>query len=296
MKEIVILSGKGGAGKSTITASLGTILSRDYKVVMADADVDLPNLELFFHAAERESKEISTSEKAFIDYEKCTGCLQCVEACRFSSVVASDNNPLVILYSCEGCGSCAVICPEDAIAIKKVINGSIIISDTGNMVIVSGKLNIGESSSGGIVDAVRKTAGIEAERLNADLIMTDGPPGIGCPVISSMKGCSYIIAVTEPTPAALNDLKRLAEVIEHFRIPSGLVINKSDIHPGGIRAIRDFAQINTISFLSEIPYDIHIPKAIAEARPVVAAYPEAPSSIALGILADTLKNIIEESD
>jgi MinD superfamily P-loop ATPase len=296
MKEIVILSGKGGVGKSTITASLGTILSKDYKVVMADTDVDLPNLGLFFPAAERESKEIATSEKAFIDYEQCTGCLQCVDVCRFSSMVASDNNPLVISYSCEGCGACAVICPADAIAIKKVMNGSIIISDANNMVIVSGELSIGESSSGGIVDEVRKTARKEAERLNADLIMTDGPPGIGCPVISSMKGSSYVIAVTEPTPAALNDLERLAEVIHYFNIPSGLVINKSDMHPGGIQTIKHFVQRNIISVLSEIPYDIHILKAIAEARPVVTAYPEAPSSIAIRILADKLKNIIKESD
>jgi MinD superfamily P-loop ATPase len=296
MKEIVILSGKGGVGKSTITASLSTILSKDYKVVMADTDVDLPNLGLFFNTADRESREISTSEKALIDYERCTGCLQCVDVCRFSSMGVSDDMPLVISYSCEGCGACAVICPEDAIAIKKVMNGSIIISDTNNMVIVSGELSIGESSSGGIVDEVRKTARREAERLNADLIVTDGPPGIGCPVISAMKGSSYVIAVTEPTPAALNDLKRLSEVVDHFQIPSGLVINKSDIHPGGIQTIKDFAQRNAISVLSEIPYDIHVPKAIAEAMPVVAAYPGAPSSIALKILADKLKSIIKESD
>jgi MinD superfamily P-loop ATPase len=294
MKEIVILSGKGGVGKSTITASLGTILSKEYKVIMADTDVDLPNLGLFFRAAERGSKEISTSEKAFVDYEKCTGCLQCVDACRFSSIVASNNNPLVISYSCEGCGACAVVCPEGAIAIRKVLNGSIVISDANNMVIVSGELSIGESSSGGIVDEVRKTARKEAEILNADLIVTDGPPGIGCPVISSIKGSSYVIAITEPTPAALNDLRRLAEVIDHFQIPSGLVINKSDIHPGGIQAIKDFAETNNISILSEIPYDIHIPEAIVEAKPVVAAYPEAPSSIAIRILADKLKSIIKE--
>jgi MinD superfamily P-loop ATPase len=296
MKEIAILSGKGGVGKSTITASLGTVLSKDCKVVMADTDVDIPNLELFFHASERGAKEVSTSEKAFINYEQCTGCLQCVDVCRFFSMLVSNDKPLVISYSCEGCGACGIICPEDAITIKKVVNGSIIISDAGNMVIVSGELNIGESSSGGIVDAVRKTAGIEAERLNAELIMIDGPPGIGCPVISAMKGCGYIVAVTEPTPAALNDLGRLAEVIGHFQIPYGLVINKSNIHPAGVQAIRGFAETNTVPVLSEIPYDIHIPKAIAEGSPVVDAFPEAPSSIALGILADKLKNIIEDSD
>jgi len=294
MKDIVILSGKGGVGKSTITASLGTILSEDYKVVMADTDVDEPNLELFFDAVQRESKEISTSEKAFIVYAKCTGCLQCIDVCKFSSLIVSKDKPLVVSYSCEGCGACTIICPEDAIEIKRVINGKITVSDMNETVIVSGELNIGESSSGGIVDEVKKTARKEAERLNALLIITDGPPGIGCPVISSMKDSNYVIAVTEPTPAALNDLHRVTEVISHFKIPFGLVINKSDIYPIGIQAIKDFAKINNSPILSEIPYDVHIPKAIAQAMPVVTACPKAPSSVTMIKLANKLKDIIKK--
>jgi MinD superfamily P-loop ATPase len=288
MKEILILSGKGGVGKSTITASLGMTLSKDYKVVMADADVDEPNLALFFNSRERESKGIYTSEKAFINYEQCTGCLRCIDICRFSSMAVSGDIPLVVPYSCEGCGACAVICPEDAIGIECVLNGRITVLDVNETVIISGELNVGESSSGRIVDEVKKTARKEAEGLNADFIVTDGPPGIGCPVISSMKGSDYIIAVTEPTPAALNDLKRVTEVINHFKIPCGLVINRSDMHHAGIRAIEDFAQNNAFFILSEIPYDRHIPKAIARASPVVAAYPEAPSSFVIEKLANKL--------
>jgi MinD superfamily P-loop ATPase len=296
MNDIVILSGKGGVGKSAIAASLGMLLSRDYRLIMADADVDDPNLELFFATSLRETEEISTSEKAFIDYQKCTYCLQCGDVCRFSSINVSEGKPLIISYSCEGCGACAVVCPEDAIEIKNVFNGRISVSDLDDFVIVSGELSIGESSSGGIVDEVKKRARQEAERLNADLILTDGPPGIGCPVISSIKDSNYVIAVTEPTPAALSDLKRVSEVIGHFRIPLGLVVNKSSLYPGGIQAIMDFAEKRTISLLSEIPYDAYVPKAIAEAKSVVTAYPDSPSSTALRMLAEKLKSIIDELD
>jgi MinD superfamily P-loop ATPase len=293
MKEIVIVSGKGGVGKTTIASSLGLTLSRDYKVVMADTDVDEPNLALFFNARERKSRGIYTSEKAFIDYDQCTGCLRCSDVCRFSSLIVSDDMPLVIPYSCEGCGACAVICPEVAIGIKRVRNGRIAVSDDNETVIVSGELNIGESSSGRIIDEVKKVAREEAARINADLIVTDGPPGIGCPVISSIKDSDYIIVVTEPTPAALNDMIRVTEVINHFKIPCGLVINKSDIHPAGTTAIKDFAGGNAYCILSAIPYDMHIPKAIARASPVITAYPDAPSSLVIGELANKLIGVIE---
>ena len=292
MKEIVIVSGKGGVGKTTIAASLGTLLSKFYKVVMADTDVDEPNLALFFNAVERDSREMSASEKAFIDYEKCTGCLKCVDVCRFSAMIQSDDTPNVVPYSCEGCGACAIICPEDAIRIRGVFNGRIAVSAIDEMILVSGELNIGESSSGRIVDEVKKEARNEAERLNADFILTDGPPGIGCPVISSMKDSDYIIAVTEPTPAALSDLKRVTEVIHHFKIPCGLVINRSDMSPAGIEAIKDFAGENDIFILSEIPSDMYIPEAIAKASPVIAAYPEAPSSLVIRELANKLVGVI----
>ncbi len=296
MKEIVILSGKGGVGKSSIAASLGVILADHFKIVLADTDVDAPNLALFFNAVNKQTHDVSACEKSFIDYEKCTGCQKCVDVCKFSSVISINDRPVIIPYSCEGCGACSIICPEDAIEIKKVVNGRINISDINNTVIVSGELDIGESSSGLIVDEVKKTVKIEAERTGADLIITDGPPGIGCPVISSIKGSDYVLAVTESTPAALNDLKRLIEVVEYFKIPCGIVINKSDIHKKSRIAIKEFSKEHELIILSEMPYDICVPKAIAKSKPVVTAYPDAPSSQALLKLADKMTDIIEKME
>ncbi|MEW6739906.1 MAG: P-loop NTPase [Nitrospirota bacterium] len=292
MKEIVVLSGKGGVGKSTITASLGSILSDEYRVVMSDTDVDAPNLALFFHASLNKSWDIQASEKAFIDYEKCSGCLACVDACRFSSMVIFNDKPFVVPFSCEGCGACAIVCPENAIEIKAARNGKINVFDTEKAVIVSGELKIGESSSGRLVDVVKRAVRQKAEETNADLILTDGPPGIGCPVIASIRGSDYVIAVTEPTPAALHDLKRLLEVIGYFKIPTGIVVNKSDIHMKSRQAIMDFAEERGIPVLAEIPYDMSIPKAIAKAVPVIKTYPESPASKAIFELADKMKSMI----
>jgi MinD superfamily P-loop ATPase len=160
--------------------------------------------------------------------------------------------------------------------------------------LVSGALHIGESSSGHLVDVVKKAAKKEAERRGADLILTDGPPGIGCPVISSIKGGDYIIAVTEPTPSALHDLKKLLEVVGYFKTPVGIVINKSDIPYGTKEAIVQFAGESDMPILSEIPYDMSIPRAMALARPVVAAYPDSSSSLALRELAYKLKDNIQK--
>jgi MinD superfamily P-loop ATPase/SAM-dependent methyltransferase len=295
MKEIVVLSGKGGVGKSTITASLGVVLSKEYKEVMADTDVDAPNLALFFRSVQRQSKDIRASEKAAIDYEKCASCLECVEVCRFSSMVEFDASPLVIPYTCEGCGACAIVCPEGAIEIKDTVNGRIVVSDCDGIIVVSGELSMGGSSSGRLVDEVKRASKEEAARVKAELTLTDGPPGIGCPVISSVKGCDYLVAATEPTPAALSDLKRLLDVVAHFRVPCGVVINKSDIHQASRDEIRDFARQNDIEILAEIPYDISVPRAVAEARPVVEAYPEASSSMAIRTLVGRVKRILSDS-
>jgi MinD superfamily P-loop ATPase len=297
MKEIVIVSGKGGVGKSAISASLGALLMDTHTAVFADADVDAPNLALFFDAKQRTSRDIRASEKAFIDYAKCTGCLACAEACSFSSIAVSGSAPVIIPYSCEGCGACAIVCPAGAIEIKSVVNGRIRVSEADGTVIVTGELVIGESSSGRLVDEVKKAARKEAERLKAALIITDGPPGIGCPVIAAVKGSDYVIAATEPTPAAARDLRRLLEVIKHFKTPCGVVINKADLHTASRDAIREFAGMNGLAILAEIPYDRSVPEAIAAAKPVVIAYPDAPSSAVLRELTDRLKEgVIDERE
>lgn len=297
MKELAIVSGKGGVGKSAISASLGALLMDTHTVVFADADVDAPNLALFFDAEQRTSRDIRASEKAFIDYTRCAGCHACAEACRFSSIAASGGAPVIIPYSCEGCGACAIVCPEGAIEIKSVVNGRIRVSEADGAVIVTGELVIGESSSGRLVDEVKREARKEAERVKADLMIIDGPPGIGCPVIAAIRGSDYVIAATEPTPAAASDLRRLLEVIGRFGTPCGVVINKADLHAASRDAIRELARVNGLAVLAEIPYDRSVPEAIADAKPVVIAYPGAPSSAALRTLADRLKGrIIDKED
>lgn len=293
MREIVILSGKGGVGKSSIVASLGVIYARKYKVVLADTDVDAPNLNLVLGATLRNSEEIAASFKAFIDYDKCIDCMMCRDVCQFSSIIGVDQ-PIIIPYSCEGCGACTITCPEDAIEIKEVVNGQLNIFDAENMLLVAGELHVGETSSGRLVDIVKKRARQEAENSHVEMIFTDGPPGIGCPVIASVKGADYVVLVTEPTPAALSDLKRVVEVVKHFRTPLGIALNRSDIHPESNRAIKQFAQDNGFPLLTEIPYDKSMPMAVANAQPVISAYPSAPSSLALGKLAEALSKRINE--
>jgi MinD superfamily P-loop ATPase len=292
VKEIVIISGKGGVGKSAMSASLGAILMKEHKVVLADTDVDAPNLHLFFNSRLRSSRDVKASEKAFINCEKCTCCLECVEACKFSAITVSDDAPVLIRYFCEGCGACSIVCPGGAIEIKEVTNGNIAISDIDSAVIVSGELMIGESSSGRLIDEVKKTAKEEAGKIQADLIITDGPPGTGCPVIAALKGSDYVIAATEPTPAALADLRRLFDVIMHFDLPAGIVINKAGLHAASEGLIRDFARQNGVPILARIPYDMSVPEATARAMPVVEAYPNSPASRGIMVLASTIAETV----
>lgn len=293
MREIVIVSGKGGVGKSSIVASLGVIYAQKYKMVLADTDVDAPNLDLVLGAKLRNSEEIAASSKAFIDYDKCIGCMMCKDVCLFSSIISTDQ-PIIIPYSCEGCGACTIICPEGAIEIREVVNGQLNIFDAENMLLVAGELHIGGTSSGHIVDIVKRRARQEAESAHVQMLLTDGPPGIGCPVIASVKGADYVALVTEPTPAALNDLKRVVEVVRHFRVPFGIVLNRSDIHSGSNRAIKQFAEDNGFPLLIEIPYDNNMPRSVANAQPVISAYPSTPASQALRKLAEALSEKISE--
>ena len=291
MKEIVVLSGKGGVGKSVLTASLGWLLGGKHRVTLADTDVDAPNLHLTLGAELQSSREIKTSEKALIDYEKCLRCLQCQEVCRFSAIIGTES-PLVVPYACEGCGACAIICPEQAITITKVANGRINVFSTKRLVVVAGELPIGESSSGLLVDMVKETARREAEQTGAEILLIDGPPGIGCPVIAAVRGANYAVAVTEPTPAALHDLDRVIQVIRHFHVPVGIVINRAGLHDASKNAIYRYAEENNHSILAEIPKDRMVTQAIVDGRPVVAAYPNAPSAKAISRLAERVREEI----
>lgn len=287
MKEIVVVSGKGGVGKSSITASICHMLSQNHKIVMADTDVDAPNLDITTGARLTEEEDIAASEKAYINYDKCTSCFRCIDACRFSSIIKSDM-PVIMHYSCEGCGACKIVCPSDAVEIRKTVNGQIKTFTGKHGYIVSGELKMGESSSGHLVDEVKSRARRQAQMQHADLLFVDGPPGIGCPVISTLKGSDYVIAVTEPTPAALSDLKRVIDTACHFKPTISIIINKFDMNPAMTTAIEKYASDSRIGILGKIPYDLSIPKAITMTLPVTSAYPYCAASAAIR---ETAKNI-----
>lgn len=291
MKEVVIVSGKGGVGKSSLTASIGTLLAEKYKMVLADTDVDAPNLHLVLGGEPESTEDIKASDKASINYDLCTGCMTCADTCKFLSIIGEDE-PVLISYSCEGCGACTITCPENAIEVKSVVNGKLNLFNASNIRVVAGELNIGESSSGRLVDVVKKRAREEVEKIEADLMLTDGPPGIGCPVIASLKGADYVLLVTEPTPTGLHDLKRVIQVADFFKTPMGVVINKADIHEPTRKVVRKYINDNNFDNLGEIPYDKTLPLSLAEGKLAVTAYPDSPGSIAIKEVTDKVDTLI----
>ncbi|MDD5086152.1 MAG: ATP-binding protein [Candidatus Nanoarchaeia archaeon] len=289
MKTITIFSGKGGTGKTTVSSSLAVMLAREKKIVVADCDVDAPNLGLSLGLREKDyssSVKIRASEKADLIEKKCNGCRKCLNSCSFNAIKWNNNKNIPVFDEllCEGCGTCKIVCPENAIRLRKVENAEISIGKTKyGFSIVSGQLKMGESGSGRIVMEVKRRANEIARKQNAELILIDSAAGIGCPVIASLNGSDYVIAVTEPTPSALSDLERGLKVVNHFNIPFGLVINRHDLNKEFTKKIEDFAIKNKIKILGKIPYDKDFVRALVELKPAVI-YNKKFEKLFLGIL------------
>jgi len=210
MKEIVVISGKGGTGKTTIVASLAAIANNK---VMVDCDVDAADLNLLLRPIAQEKQEFWSGQKAVIDHEKCTQCGLCEDVCRFNAI----KKFKVDYISCEGCGFCYHICPDEAVIIEENLAGSWFVSETKYGPLVHARLGVAQENSGKLVATVRKQAKTIVEEQGLDLILSDGPPGIGCPVISSIAGVNLAVVVTEPTLSGIYDLKRVIGVCRHFR-------------------------------------------------------------------------------
>jgi len=288
VKEIVVLSGKGGVGRSTLTVSLGAVLAERNGVVLADANVAAPHLHLFTGVVQEEVVE-SLAAKAVVDYDLCDHCMKCLEVCRFSAIIGGEE-PIIFNCFCTGCGACSLVCPVDAITVQSVVNGRLNILDTGWCRVVAGDLDIGESGSGRLVGAVRKRARLEAEKRGAGFILIDGPPGTGSPAIASMKGADYVILVTEPTPPALHDLQRIVDVVARYAIPAGIVLNRCGMPEAGTRQMPAGLRARNHDLLAEIPLDPLLPAALAEGRPAAEAFRAAPASRAIRRLARTMEN------
>jgi MinD superfamily P-loop ATPase len=271
MKTITVLSGKGGVGKSSITASLAVLLSKNRKIICADCDVDASNLALVLGIEKKDYKEwepSSTNQKAIFDLAKCNSCKKCFESCHFDAIDWKDEKPKLKEFSCEGCGVCELICPNTAIVLIDVANAKLGYSKADyGFIVVSAQIEIGGSGSGKVVAEVKKKARDLAG--NAEILLVDSAAGIGCPVIASIAGSDYIIGVTEPTPSGFSDMKRALEVVNHFKIPSGIVINKYDINKEFTRKIEDFANKEKIAILQKIPYDKKFVDALVNLKPIV---------------------------
>ena len=262
MKEVVILSGKGGTGKTSIVGSFAAIAQNE---VLADCDVDAADLHLLLTPSVKEENEFWSGRVAVIDEEKCTQCGLCQEMCRFEAIEDFRVDPV----SCEGCGFCYHVCPVDAITMKESLTGRWFISDTKYGPLVHARLGIAQENSGKLVALVRQQAKQIAERDGLDYIISDGPPGIGCPVISSLSGANLALLVTEPTLSGMHDLERVLGVCHHFGVPALVCINKHDINEDNTRQIEYYCRNQGVGIAAKIPFDNAVTEAIVQGLPVV---------------------------
>ncbi len=263
MKEIVIISGKGGTGKTTITASLATLWNN---VIIADCDVDAADLHLLMQPLAKQTNPFYSGKLPNVDLNLCNECKKCLEVCEFNAI---RDNFSISKIDCEGCGACAFFCPTGAIQLEDRHCGEWILSETRFGPMVHARLGIAEANSGKLVTLIRKEAKGLAEKRNLDLILVDGSPGIGCPVISSITGASLVVIVTEPTVSGIHDLERVMGLTNHFQIPSTVVINKADLNREMSQQIESVCKNRHVEVLGRIPYDRIVTKAMVEGNPVV---------------------------
>ncbi len=268
MKELVIVSGKGGCGKTSITAGL-SILSKDHVIV--DCDVDAPNLHMILNPSEKEKIEFFSGFCAKINSEKCISCGMCRDVCRFDAVEITDEIYTIDEFACEGCGLCEFICKSDAIEMFEPKRGDWFVSDIKNGKMIHARLGIGAENSGRLVHLIKNRARVIAKNEDKDLVIIDGPPGIGCPVIASISGADLVLIVTEPTVSGISDMKRVYDLIQSFKIPSVVVINKADLNPEMTKRIEEFANEKGIKIFGRISYDESITKAMVSGRSILKA-------------------------
>jgi MinD superfamily P-loop ATPase len=268
MKEIVVLSGKGGTGKTSIAASLAVLAGNT--AIIADCDVDAANMHLLLNPDFRTSSDFYSGELAEIDQDLCTQCGICADTCRFNAIPVIDNQYNISNLDCEGCAYCEKVCPTKAITMHERKSGKFYISTTKiGSAMVHAKLDIGAENSGKLVAKVKNEAKSKAKLEGKEFIIVDGSPGIGCPVVSSMSGANYIVLVAEPSLSGIHDLKRLHQLIKQFRLKSGCIINKFDLNLKKTEEIKNFLQEENIEHLSDIPFDKGFTNSMIEAKTIV---------------------------
>jgi len=263
MKQLTVISGKGGTGKTSITAAFASLTKN---AVFADCDVDAADLHLIFKPEIEKTMAFHGLKIADIDKNKCIDCKKCFESCKFDAITKDIK---LIKESCEGCGVCEYVCPAEAIKMIERDSGFSYISNSRFGTMSHAMLKTAEEASGKLVTVVRENAKKLAEEKNKDLIIIDGPPGIGCPVIASLTGVDLVLVVTEPTLSAIHDLERILGVANHFKIPAVVCINKFDINLDNNEKITKYCEQNNISVVGKLPYDTSITKAMINQKNVI---------------------------
>jgi MinD superfamily P-loop ATPase len=268
VKQIAVISGKGGTGKTTIVASMASVAER---AVLVDCDVDAPNLGILIEHKVKEKHEFYGMQKARIMQEKCISCGLCEEGCRFDAI-SHDKDFSVDRTACEGCRFCVELCPSGAIEMVDNLSGHWFLSSSPYGPFVHARLKAAEENSGKLVTLVRNKARETAEKTESDVVLIDGPPGIGCPVIAALSGVDEAIIVFEPTLSGLHDGRRAIEIAEHFGAKISCIINRSDLNETVNREIRGLCDKKGIEILQEIPYDIRFVKALNERKIAAEVY------------------------
>jgi len=262
MKEIVVLSGKGGTGKTTIVASFAALAKNK---VLCDCDVDAADLHLLLKPKMKETHEFRSGQTAIIDEKLCTSCGLCEEVCRFEAIKDYKPDPT----ACEGCGFCWRVCPENAITMEENLAGHWYISETKYGPLVHARLGIAQENSGKLVNVVRQNARSIGQKEGLEYIITDGPPGIGCPVISSLSGANLALLVTEPTLSGMHDLERVIGVCRHFGVPALVCINKYDLNEDNTCQIERYCLEQGIEVAAKLPFDNIVTESLINGIPVV---------------------------
>lgn len=271
MRELVVCSGKGGTGKTSVVASFAALADN---AVVVDCDVDAADLHLVLDPTIKLREDFRGGKEARIDQNLCMDCGTCYDLCQFSAVKEHANPDGSCKYSvdplaCEGCGVCVHFCPEKAIEFPQTVNGQWFVSETRHGPLVHARLGIAAENSGKLVSLVRDQARKLAKQRELDLILIDGPPGIGCPVIASITGADAVLVVTEPSKSALHDLKRVVDLARHFGIPVAVCINKYDINQNVAEEIIQYCGERSIEVIGKIPFDAQVTRAQLESTTVV---------------------------
>lgn len=297
MKQLVVLSGKGGTGKTAVTAALAHLAHQDETLsaaVLADADVDAANLELLVGAEREREHDFRSGFVAWIDPAVCTRCGICLDVCRFDAIREEEDDMLVRVnpIACEGCGACYYQCPDDAIERIPQLCGHWFRSRSRYGPLFHARLRPAQENSGKLVALVKQEARALAREEDIPFMIVDGPPGIGCPAIAAVAEADLALLVAEPTVSGIHDLERALDMTKHFRVRTLVTVNKGNLHPEGMNRIQERCRERGVPVLEWIPFDEDVTRAVVQGFPVTEYQPDSPASWALVRLWEDLKHVL----